>query len=177
MDLNDAERTERFVQQLTGCQNRVYAYILMLLSNHDDAADVLQETNLVLWRKAAEFVEGTDFGAWACRIAYYQVLARLRDARRNRLVFDPLLLNQLAAEAETLSAEMDDRRHALRLCMLRLSEHERMLLDRRYDSGWSIKQISTECGQSPGSVATNLYRIRNELMQCIQKNLNDKDRP
>jgi len=177
MDRNDAERTERFVQQLTGCQNRVYAYILMLLSNHDDAADVLQETNLVLWRKADEFVEGTDFGAWACRIAYYQVLARTRDARRERLVFDPLLLDQLASEAELLSAEMDDRRHALRLCMLRLSEHERRLLGRRYDEGWSIKQISNECGQSPGAVATSLYRIRNELMQCIQKNLNDKDRP
>ena len=96
------DRIERYVQQLTDGQNRLYAYILMLLPNHDDAADVLQETNLVLWRKSGEFVEGTEFGAWACRIAYYQVFARLRDAKRDRLVFDPQLLDQLGAEAEPL---------------------------------------------------------------------------
>ncbi len=42
------DRTERYVQHLTDVQNRLYAYILMLLPNPDDAANVLQETNLVL---------------------------------------------------------------------------------------------------------------------------------
>jgi len=97
------EQTERFVQQLTGCQTRLYAYILMLLPNHDNAADVLQETNLVLWRKADEFVDGTEFGAWACRIAHFQVLAWLRDAQRDRHVFDPELLGSLPARPKPLA--------------------------------------------------------------------------
>jgi RNA polymerase sigma-70 factor, ECF subfamily len=176
MSSNSTERTERFVQQLTGCQTRLYAYILMLLPNHDDAADVLQETNLVLWRKADEFVEGTQFGAWACRIAHFQVLARLRDAKRDRLVFDPQLLGDMAAEAESLSAEMDERRRVLRLCMIRLTDREREMLGRRYDLGRSVKEIAVEFGQSPGAVATNLYRIRNDLLLCIQKNLSNGDK-
>jgi RNA polymerase sigma-70 factor, ECF subfamily len=167
-------RIERYVQQLTDVQNRLYAYILMLLPNHDDAADVLQETNLVLWRKSGEFVEGTEFGAWACRIAYFQVLARLRDARRDRLVFDPQLLDQLGAEAELLSVEADGHRRALRRCMARLTERQREMLRHRYESGWSIKQIARELGQSPGAVATNLYRTRNELLLCIEKNIDEK---
>ena len=170
------EQTERFVQQLTGCQTRLYAYILMLLPSHDDAADVLQETNLVLWRKADEFVDGTEFGAWACRVAHFQVLAWLRDARRDRHVFDPELLGSLAGEAETLSAQIDDRRRALRLCMMRLTQRERELLGRRYDLGRSIKEIAVEFGQSPGAVATSLYRIRNELLLCIQKNLGEEEK-
>lgn len=165
------EQTEQFVRQLTGCQTRLYAYILMLLPIHDDAADVLQETNLVLWRKADDFVDGTEFGAWACRIAHFQVLAWLRDAQRDRHVFDPELVSSLAGEAETLSAETDDRRRALRLCMIRLAQRERLLLGRRYDLGRSIKEIAVEFGQSPGAVATSLYRIRNELLLCIQKSL------
>ena len=177
LDKTAAERIERYVQHLTDCQNRLYAYILMLLPNHDAAADVLQETNLVLWRKADEFVEGTEFGAWACRIAHFQVLAWFRDAKRDRLVFDQQLVDELGAEAETLSAEIDDRRRALRLCMVRLSEHERQLLRCRYELGWSIKQIAGELGLSPGAVATSLYRIRNELLLCIQKNLDGRGRP
>jgi RNA polymerase sigma-70 factor, ECF subfamily len=176
LDNSTAERLERYVQRLTDCQNRLYAYVLMLLPNHDAAADVLQETNLVLWRKADEFVEGTEFGAWACRIAHFQVLAWFRDAKRDRLVFDQQLLDALGAEAETLIVEMDDRRRALRLCMVQLSEHERQLLRRRYEMGWSIKEIARELGVSPGAVATNLYRIRNELLLCIEKNLDERGR-
>jgi RNA polymerase sigma-70 factor (ECF subfamily) len=176
---NSIDRTESFVQHLTGCQTRLYAYILMLLPNHDDAADVLQETNLVLWRKADEFTEGTEFGAWACRIAHFQVLAWFRDAKRDRLVFDPELLGLMASQACTLSAEMDDRRRVLRMCMTRLTEREREMLGRRYDLGRSVKEIATELGQSPGAVATSLYRIRNELLLCVQDRLPDgeKDRP
>jgi RNA polymerase sigma-70 factor, ECF subfamily len=168
-----AERLERYVQHLTDCQNRLYAYILMLVTNHDAAADVLQETNLVLWRKADEFVDGTAFWAWACRIAHFQVLAWFRDAKRDRLVFDQQLLDLLGAEAETLSAELHDRRRALRGCMLRLGERERQMLRRRYESEWSIKQIAGELGLSPGAVATTLYRIRNELLLCIEKKLDE----
>jgi RNA polymerase sigma-70 factor, ECF subfamily len=173
---DDIERTEWYVQQLTSCQKRLYAYILMLLPDHAAADDVLQETNLVLWRKSGEFVEGTEFGAWACRIAHYQLLAWFRDVRRDRLVFDPQLLGLLDAEANVLSTEIDDRRLALRLCIRRLTDHQRKLLRRRYDSGWSIKEIARELGLSPGAVATNLYRIRSELQECIQKSLDGKDR-
>ena len=172
---NSTKRTERYVQQLTDCQSRLYAYILMLLPDHAAAADVLQETNLVLWRKAGEFVEGTEFGAWACRIAHYQVLASFRDKGRDRLVFDQQLLNDLSAEAETLSGELSDRRRILRLCMSRLGDRQRELLGRRYESGWSIKQIAREFGQSPGAVATSLYRTRNELLLCIQESLHAED--
>lgn len=169
------EKLERYVQQLTDCQDRLYAYILMLLPNHNSASDVLQETNLVLWRKAGEFVDGTEFGAWACRIAYFQVLARLRDAKRDRLIFDQQLLNQLGAEAESLSAELDAHRLALRLCMEKLTDRERDLLRRRYDSGRSIKQIARELGLTPGAVATSLYRVRIELLLCARKNLEGID--
>ena len=173
IDKTAAERIERYVQHLTDCQNRLYAYILMLLPNHAAASDVLQETNLVLWRKADEFAEGTEFGAWACRIAHFQVLAWFRDAKRDRLVFDQQLIDELGVEAATLIAELDDRRRALRLCMVRLGERERKLLRCRYELGWSIKQIAGELGLSPGAVATSLYRIRNELLLCIEKNLDE----
>jgi DNA-directed RNA polymerase specialized sigma24 family protein len=47
-----------------------------------DARDVLLETNLVLWQKIGEFEPGSNFGAWARKIAYFQALAFLRDRKR-----------------------------------------------------------------------------------------------
>ena len=53
---------------------RLYAYILQMLPNRADADDVLQRANLVMWTKREELVEGSNFVAWAARIAYFEVL-------------------------------------------------------------------------------------------------------
>ncbi|MDF1745393.1 MAG: sigma factor, partial [Gimesia sp.] len=49
--MDQSDNTEQFVQQLTENQNRLYGYVYSLLGDHSRAEDVLQETNLVLWRK------------------------------------------------------------------------------------------------------------------------------
>ena len=69
------EQKENFVRLLIEAQGSLYAFILTLLANADTAKDVLQETNLVLWRKNEEFEAGTHFFAWARRIAEFQVMA------------------------------------------------------------------------------------------------------
>ena len=69
------ESSDEFIVRLVGCQNRLYAYVYSLMPNAEQARDVVQEANLIIWRKAAEFEAGTNFEAWACKIAYFEVLA------------------------------------------------------------------------------------------------------
>lgn len=86
----------RYVQLMTDSQSRLYAFIYSLLSDAELARDVLQETNAVLWAKAAEFEADRDFGPWALAIARYQVLAARQRMSRDRLVFDPDVLDRIA---------------------------------------------------------------------------------
>jgi len=58
-----------YIYQVTRAQRALYCFITTLIRRPADAEDVLQETNLVLWRKAAEFISGRDFMPWALRIA------------------------------------------------------------------------------------------------------------
>jgi RNA polymerase sigma-70 factor (ECF subfamily) len=44
-----------FVTQITREQRQLHAFVLSLVWNPSDADEVLQETNLALWEKAAEF--------------------------------------------------------------------------------------------------------------------------
>lgn len=59
-----------FIRHLTGFQGKLYAYTLALLADPDAAADVVQETNVVLWHKADQFTPGTNFASWALHVAY-----------------------------------------------------------------------------------------------------------
>jgi RNA polymerase sigma-70 factor (ECF subfamily) len=169
----NAEPTERgrsgaFVQQLTGCQSRLYAYVCALLGGSADAGDVLQETNLVLWEKAGAYDPGRPFLPWAYRFAYLQVLAYRKRCRRSRLVLDDLLLEQVAAEYQRGDDDLAGRLAALDDCVARLPPEQRDLLDRRYAGHEAVFDLAASLGQTPNVVSANLYRIRKALLRCLE---------
>ena len=69
--------SEEFVRLLTEAQGPVYGYLMTLIPDRSRARDLLQETNITLWKKAATFEEGTNFNAWACKIAYFLSLIHI----------------------------------------------------------------------------------------------------
>ena len=60
--MSDSPISFEFSQNLTSIQKSLYGYILSLLPNRSDAEDVLQETNLILCKKATEFDPKVIFG-------------------------------------------------------------------------------------------------------------------
>ena len=111
------EQSDGFVRALTRCQDRLYVYIRTLLPSVEAAQEVLQETNVVLLRKQAEMKPGQNFEAFACRVAYYEVLSYMRDRARDRHRFDESLLELLAANAAQTSDKAAARLDALQECL------------------------------------------------------------
>lgn len=159
--------TAEFIQQLTTHQSRLYAYILSLVFDPDQAEDVLQQTNAVLWQKEADFEIGTNFVAWSFRVAYFQVLAHRKTLYRERLVFDDDLLHDVAGVASESDATFVHRQRQLRKCMEKLSEPHRELIARRYGSGATIAHVAESIGKSVGAVKQLLFRVRTRLIDCV----------
>jgi RNA polymerase sigma-70 factor (ECF subfamily) len=163
--------TEEFVQQLTAYQPQLRVLVEMLLGDRTAANDVLQETNLLLCRKAEEFVEGTDFAAWAASVARFKVLSYLRDAGRDRLVIDADLAEQLAEHTDRLLAAHDARQEALRHCLDKLTPSQQQLVRERYYRDQSVSQLAQHVGRSQAGVQMALSRIRHLLFDCIRERL------
>lgn len=164
---------EQFVQLLTAIQLKLLNYIAMLLGDPHAAANVLQETNLVLWRKAKEFQCGSNFSAWAHQVAYWQVQAYVRDRRRDRHVFDESLIEQLAKHEPEADLGIDVRL-ALRHCLSQVSPRNLNLLRKRYEGGQSIATMADQLGKTPSAIKVGLMRLRKALMGCIQRKLADQ---
>jgi RNA polymerase sigma-70 factor, ECF subfamily len=158
--------TPEFVGQVMQAQRRLYAYVYALIRNPTDAEDVLQETNLILWRKCGEFELGTDFLAWAFRIAHFQVLAFRKKQVRPQTNFDDQLIQTLADEA---LQQFDDRLSALRECLKRLSRDLQELIAARYGPGGSVNEIARQAGSTPKAISEALRRARKALMLCIEQ--------
>ena len=164
---------KEFIYQLTDWQNRLFGYLVTLLSNPHDARDVLQETNLVLWRKIGDFEAGTDFGAWARKCAYFQALAFLRDRKRDRHLFDDDVLALLANEDEGSAHDENERSLALRDCLACLPVNHRSLIDQRYRDEVPIRKLATNHHKNESAMKMMMMRIREVLRQCIESKLEE----
>jgi RNA polymerase sigma-70 factor (ECF subfamily) len=177
----ETSHTEEFVRLLTESQRQLFVYILSLVGNNTDADEVLQEANLVLWRKASEFTPGTNFAAWSMKVAYFEVLAFRKRRQHDQLRFDPDLIDLLAADAAVHAESIETRRRALATCMLRLSERDRELLRLRYGLGGaaaagSVGELAKLVGRTAQATHQALHRIRTSLLDCIGRRLTAEER-
>jgi RNA polymerase sigma-70 factor (ECF subfamily) len=156
--------------EITASQRRLYAYVYSLLGNREESLDVVQEVNLVLWRRASEFQPGTNFIAFAFKIAYFQVLAHRKRSQRDKLLFDDELLNEIAHRCQN-SGDDDTRERALEACMEKLPAQHRELLRQRYTEENPIDMIAAKANRSVGSIAMLLHRIRMSLIRCVTRTL------
>ena len=164
----------KFVTQITGAQRQLHAFILSMVWNPAEADDVLQETNLALWEKAAEFDGSRPFLPWAMRFAQLQAMAWLKRRQRQRLVFDDDLAKLLADEAVAQEQEFETRQHALGLCLQKLQPKQRELIARRYEPDASVNAMAETVGITPKAVSDRLRRIRRTLLECVQKTLTEE---
>jgi RNA polymerase sigma-70 factor (ECF subfamily) len=161
----------QFLQLFMENERRIYGFIVSILPNLSDAEDVLQETSLILWQKFSQFEVGTDFVAWACRVAQFRVLKFYEKRGRSKLQFDAAALEAVANEAIGMAPLLEDRHHALAKCLESLTPRDRDLLQRRYAEDATPQQISSQVGRSIHAIYKALSRIHDGLMLCVQKRL------
>ena len=169
--------SDDFVALLTKHQRQLHAYIFSLIWNPADADDILQETNLVLLKKAAEFDSTRDFLPWALAIAKFQTLAGLKRRKRLRFVFDESLAALLADDAAREDPVLEARRLALATCLQKLPARQRDLLVRRYEPNAVVGEMAAALGLSLKTLSDRLRRMRQNLLDCINRTLAEEALP
>lgn len=169
---SNSQISETFVTRLTGAQFALFNYVAYLLGDTTDARDVLQETNLDLWRKAATYDASKPFLPWARSIAYYQVLTFRKRQSREKLLFDDELFEKVAVQLP----EEDEERFArmvtlLSECREQLNAFQQAVVKARYEGQQSLCAIARKHGCSIPAVGMALMRIRALLAGCVRKRL------
>jgi RNA polymerase sigma-70 factor, ECF subfamily len=164
-------REEEFISLLTHHKHQLFNLIFCMVQSLPDTEDVFQQTTMALWNKFDDFQLGTDFGAWASRVARYRALNFIRSKRRERVLFSEGLIAQLA-ECRFDSAELQDARlRALAACREKLSQADQMLLAACYGREGTIREAAKIIGRPVGAVYDSLSRIRGALYDCIGRTL------
>lgn len=168
---DSAAATGEFMKLFSQHQRTVYLYLRGMLPTSGDVDDVFQETCMVLWREFDKFEIGTNFGAWACTIAFNRVRAWRTKRSRDSLVFSDAFLAAVSQEMIDHGDHYIARADALQNCVAKLPPHHRELIDSRYGAEKSIVWIASKSNRSEDAVYRMLSRIRASLHDCVTHSL------
>ncbi|MCR9292663.1 MAG: sigma-70 family RNA polymerase sigma factor [bacterium] len=167
------DREAEFVSLLTEHQLAIKLLVNSLLPGDSRSADVVQEVCALLWKKRATFVPGTNFRAWAFQIARNEVYNHRRKQAREGdvLVFSDTLQETIALELEHQEEDLERRLDALQLCLQKLRQADRALIQHRYFHQTPLREYANQIGRTVGTLKVQLHRIRNSLERCVSRQL------
>lgn len=156
-----------FVHLFAQHHSHILAYIYKLVHNRHDADDLFQRTSVVLWSKFDSYESGSNFLAWAKKIAYFQVCNFFRTSGRDRLHFNDDVIAKLA-DVQTGAPEESDRRlEVLSNCMRELGSDDRDMVRQAYCGEQTVKELAITLGLAAQTVYNRLGRIRRQLFDCV----------
>lgn len=164
---------EEFITELTANQSALQAFISSMMPGDPGLDEVLQRTNITLWRKSETYQSGTNFRAWAFECAKWTMRAYLKEKQRgNWLVVDEELTRVIT---ERLIARVpvspNAPQTALRMCLERLRPVDRNLILSHYEDGNTLAECAQRSGTTAGTLKVTLFRLRVALRRCISDRL------
>ena len=165
---SEHERHAQFLRNYAESEVALHTFVRSLVPTRQMASEVMQDVILVLWEK---FDAAADFQGWAFGVAKNVALRHLRRQSRDRHVFDDELVNQLAEDAVALVPVHDGHREALERCLDKLPAAQRDLVLTAYTKGTRMDELATRRGQTPMALYKLLHRIRQALLECVERTL------
>ncbi len=173
--LNQNKNKIKFNKLITDIQPQLFSFVFSLVPHKQDAEDILQKTNLILCEKQEEFDPRLGhFKGWAYKIARYQAMAHRTLRTRSKLCFSNELAEILADETIDYNTPKIQKK-ALDKCYNRLPEHMKKIAELRFKKELTMKEISVCTKRSMGAVSATLFRIRQNILGCINQALKEAE--
>jgi RNA polymerase sigma-70 factor (ECF subfamily) len=146
-------------------QDRLYRFILRMVSSHDEALELAQEAFIKAWQALPGWQPEAQFQTWLFRIASNTAM----DSLRRRKVVEFVAQDEdyeVAADAPGPEGQLQTRQRmrALESALNRLPPEQREIVLLRELEDMSYSDISEALGISEGTVKSRLARAREALL-------------
>lgn len=152
-------------------RHMVAAFIRSLVRDEHHAEDVLQKVAINAATKFEQYDRDREFAHWLIGIAKRQVAQHFREFQRDRHTFDQPLVDQLVDAYTDVADELPDQAVALKVCIQKLNERGKDIIDLRYQQNLKPRQIADRIGTSSTAITSLLHRIRKSLEGCVKQQL------
>ena len=152
-------------------QEPLYWHIRRMLTCHEDAEDVLQETFLRVYRHLGSFKGDSKLSTWLYKIATNEVLRFIEKHKQTMVALDDLE-RQYAYEVQDSGSDDDTAEQLvwLQKAIRHLPEKQRLVFNLRYYDELEYAEISEILNTQVETLKTNFHYAKENIKKHIQKN-------
>ena len=158
-------------------QERIYATVYHMTSNHEDANDLAQEAFVKAFHALKSFKGGSSFYTWVYRIAVNKAINFLKQ-RKNRIQLslddldvnaehDPDLVALISDKTPRRESGLAELQEKLNAAMQKLSEPHRLVVTLHDVQGLSHEEIAQIMECNIGTVRSRLFYARQQLQAYL----------
>ena len=150
---------------------KLFAVCLRILSDREEAEDVLQDVYITIWRRADRFDAGrAGVMTWAATIARNQSIDRLRArgplAYADQVEDLEIADGQVSAEARLVAAGEAGR---VRECLAELDDRTQRVIRTAFFEGVTYEALAHRVGAPLGTVKSWIRRGLARLKGCLER--------
>jgi RNA polymerase sigma factor (sigma-70 family) len=163
-------------------QERVYATIYHMTSNHEDAADLAQETFVKAFQALKSFKGDSSFFTWLYRIGVNKTINHLKQRKHRGQVSlndldvnvenDPDLVALVSDRTPRRDVSLRELQERLNMAMQHLSEEHRMVVTLHDIQGLKHEEIAGIMRCNVGTVRSRLFYARQQLQAYLGEWMN-----
>lgn len=158
-------------------QERIYATVYHMTSNHEDANDLTQDTFIKAYRALKSFKGESSFYTWVYRIAVNKTINFLKQ-RKNRVQMslndldwnaehDPDLVALISDRTPRRDLNLAELQEKLNAAMQKLSETHRLVVTLHDVQGLPHEEIGRIMKSNVGTVRSRLFYARQQLQAYL----------
>jgi RNA polymerase sigma-70 factor (ECF subfamily) len=150
-------------------QERMYFHIRRMVTDHDDADDILQNTFIKVHKGIHKFREQSGLYTWLYRIATNETLSFLNSRKRKRV--DSLENHPAISEQLTSDVFFDGNEAQVRLvaALRTLPDKQRAVFNMRYFDDMPYAQISEVTGTSVGALKASYHHAAKKIESFLKE--------
>ncbi len=158
-------------------QERIYATVYHMTSNHEDANDLAQDSFIKAFQALKSFKGGSSFYTWLYRIAVNKTINFLKQ-RKNRMHMslndldfntenNPDLVALISDNTPRRDAGLSELQEKLNEALLKLSEPHRLVVVLHDVQGLSHEEVAKVMDCNIGTVRSRLFYARQQLQAWL----------
>jgi RNA polymerase sigma-70 factor (ECF subfamily) len=130
-----------FLDAVDACQKPIYYFVRRMVTNHEEANDICQNTFVIAWEKWDQFKGLSKISTWLHTIAYREALRSIE-----RQLKTSSLLDQHAQNSNDFPFDGDEILKELNIAMNALPEKQKAVFILRYFEEKTYQEIAAITG-------------------------------
>ncbi len=148
-------------------EKQVYNYGLRMTGNTEDAADLMQEIFISLFKSLSSYRHEGSFRGWLFRIAHFRCVEFYRRKRPEQNIDDEPPIH---CESNGPSEQLNDIQQSAQViaAMQALPISQRFIVEQKFFGQFTFEEIAEQTGISTNTVKSRLYAALGKMRPLLE---------